>query len=119
MASSRVRRLARSAEGVTHWAAAAPVLARLLTSVGHRVACWRGDRLFRSQAAKRAELTGNLRQVLGSTLSPAAARQAARRFRFASCEAIDVMRLRHRRAAAAPACRDPRAGAPGGRAGRR
>jgi lauroyl/myristoyl acyltransferase len=93
MGDSRARRLLRSAEGVAYWAAAAPVLARLPAALGYRLACRRGDWLFRSQAAKAAELTRNLRQVL--ELSPAAAQEATREwFRLASCEALDVMRLR-------------------------
>lgn len=96
MANGRAQRLLRGAEGVTYWAAAAPVLAHLPAALGYRVACWRGDCLFRWQAAKRTELARNLRQVLGNELSPTAARRLSRDwFRFASCEAIDVMRLRH------------------------
>ncbi len=95
MANGRAQRLLRGAEGVTFWAAAAPVLARLPAPMGYRLACWRGDRLHHWQAAKRAELERNLRQVLGAELSPAAAAQVSRDwFRLASCEAIDVMRLR-------------------------
>jgi lauroyl/myristoyl acyltransferase len=96
MANSRVQRLLRGAEGVTYWAAAAPVLAHLPAALGYRVACWRGDFLFRWQAAKRTELTRNLQQVLGTEFSPTTAQRVSRDwFRFASCEAIDVMRLRH------------------------
>jgi len=76
--------------------AAAPVLARLPAALGYRIACWRGDWLFRSQAGKRAEIAHNLRLVLGNELSPAAAQQVTREyFRLASCEAVDVKRLRH------------------------
>jgi len=66
-------RLLRSAEGVAYRAAAAPVLARLPAALGYRIACWRGDRLSRRRAEKRAELARNLRLVLGDELSPAAA----------------------------------------------
>ena len=61
------------------------------------MACWRGDWLFRCQAGKRTEVARNLRLVLGDELSPAAAQQVTRDwFRLASCEAVDVKRLRHR-----------------------
>jgi lauroyl/myristoyl acyltransferase len=91
---SRAERALRSVEGVAYWAAVAPLLARLPAAVGYRAARWRGDWLFRRQTGKRAELDRNLR-ILGNGLSPAAARQAARDwFRFASCEALDMMRLR-------------------------
>ena len=97
MGDSRAGRLLRSVEGVAYWAAAAPVLARLPAALGYRVACWRGDWLFRRQAGKRAELARNLRLVLGDELSPAAVQQVTRDwFRLASCEAVDVTRLRHR-----------------------
>jgi KDO2-lipid IV(A) lauroyltransferase len=88
-------KLLRRVEGVAYWAAVAPVLAWLPASLGYRIACWRGDCLFWCQAHKRTELTRNLRQVLGNELSPAAARRVTRdRFRFVSCQAVDVMRLR-------------------------
>jgi phosphatidylinositol dimannoside acyltransferase len=88
-------RLLRNVEGVAYWAAAAPVLARLPAAIGYGIACWRGDWLARRQVAKRTELTRNMRQVLGDELSPAAAQQATREwFRLASCEVVDVMRLR-------------------------
>jgi lauroyl/myristoyl acyltransferase len=94
MGDSRAERALRSAEGVAYWAAVAPVLARLPAAIGYRVACWRGDWLRRRQTGKRAELARNLR-MLGNGLSPAAAQQAVRDwFRFTSCEALDVMRLR-------------------------
>ncbi len=97
MGDSRAERLLRHLEGVTYWAAAAPVLARLPAAIGYRIACWRGDWLYRRQVGKRTELARNLRQVLGSELGRAAARQVTRDwFRFASCEVLDVMRLRHR-----------------------
>jgi phosphatidylinositol dimannoside acyltransferase len=96
VADSRAARLLRNMEGVAYWAAAAPVLARLPAGVGYRMACWRGDWLFRCQAGRRARLARNLRLVLGNELSAAAAQQAAREwFRLFSCEAVDVKRLRH------------------------
>src|SRR5215472_15260364 len=96
MRDSRATRLLRGVEGVAYWAAAAPVLASLPGSLGYRVACRRGDWLCRHQAAKSAELARNMRQVLGPELSPAAAQQLTQDwFRFASCEAVDVMKLRH------------------------
>jgi Kdo2-lipid IVA lauroyltransferase/acyltransferase len=95
MGDRRVGKLLRYVEGVAYWAAAAPVLARLPAVLGYRLACWRGDLLFRCQGGKRAELAGNLRLVLGNELSAAAAQQVTRdRFRFASCGAVDVKRLR-------------------------
>jgi lauroyl/myristoyl acyltransferase len=93
---SRTGRLVRNAEGVFYWAAAAPVLARLPAAVGYRVACWRGDWLFRFEVARRTKLARNLRLVLGTELSAAAAEQVTREwFRLFSCEAVDVKRLRH------------------------
>jgi len=89
----RAETMLRSAEAVAYWGAAAPVLASL-PAVGYRLACARGDWLFRRQDGKRTELMRNLRQVLGE-LSPAAAQQVTRDwFRFASCQALDVKLLR-------------------------
>jgi phosphatidylinositol dimannoside acyltransferase len=97
MIKSRAERLLRSVEGVVYWAAVAPVLACLPARLGYRIACWRGDWEFRYRHEKRADLMGNLRQLLGDELSPDAAQQLARDwFRFTSCEAVDVMRLRYR-----------------------
>jgi lauroyl/myristoyl acyltransferase len=74
---------------------AAPALARLPAVLGYRIACWNGDLLFRTQAAKRTEVARNLQLVLGNELSPAAAQRVARDwFRLASCRAVDVRRLR-------------------------
>ena len=96
MGDNRAGRLLRIVEGAAYWAAAAPVLARLPAALGYRMACWRGDWLFRCQAGKRTEMARNLRLVLGNELSPAAAQQVTRDwFRLASCEAVDVKRLRH------------------------
>jgi KDO2-lipid IV(A) lauroyltransferase len=84
-------------EGVAYWAAVAPALACLPAALGYRIACWRGDWDFRSRHRKRAELTRNLRQLLGDELSPDDAERLTRHwFRIASCEAIDAMRLRGR-----------------------
>jgi phosphatidylinositol dimannoside acyltransferase len=89
-------KLLRNLEGVAYWGAAAPALARLPAALGYRIACLRGDWLFRRQVAKRTELARNLQLVLGNELSPAAVQQVARDwFRLASCEAVDVKRLRH------------------------
>jgi lauroyl/myristoyl acyltransferase len=97
MGKGRAARLVRGLEGVAYWAAAAPVLARLPAVLGYRIACWRGDWVRRHQAAKHSELARNLAELLGAELSPAAARQVTRDwFRHASCDALDVMRLRHR-----------------------
>jgi lauroyl/myristoyl acyltransferase len=97
MRESRGERLLRSAEGVAYWAAVAPVVACLPAALGYRIACWRGDWDYRYRRAKRAELTRNLRQLLGDRLGRRAARRMTREwFRFASCEVIDVMRMRRR-----------------------
>ncbi|MGH3159796.1 MAG: lysophospholipid acyltransferase family protein, partial [Streptosporangiaceae bacterium] len=96
MGDIRVGKLLRNMEGVAYWAAVAPALARLPAALGYRIACWRGDCLFRCQARKRTELARNVRLVLGNELSPAAVQQVTRDwFRFASCEPVDVKRLRH------------------------
>jgi lauroyl/myristoyl acyltransferase len=91
MDDTRARRLLRIIER----AAYLPALARLPAAPGYRMACWRGDWLFRGQAEKRTEVARNLGLVLGNELSPAAAQQVTRDwFRFASCEMVDVKRLR-------------------------
>ena len=96
MGDSRAGRLLTSVDAGVYWAAVAPVLARLPAALGYRVACWRGDWLFRCQAGRRAELARNLRLVLGDELSPAAAQQVTREwFRLFSCEALDVKLLRN------------------------
>src|SRR5262249_35755146 len=83
--------------GAAYWGAVAPVIACLPRASGYRLACRRGDWNFRYRHAKRADLVCNLRQLLGDELSPDAALQVSRDwFRFASCEAVDVMRLRYR-----------------------
>jgi lauroyl/myristoyl acyltransferase len=87
--------LLRSLEGVAYWVAVAPVLARLPAALGYRLACWRGDLLFRCEVRKRTELARNVRLVLGNQLSPAATQQVAREwFRLLSCGTVDVKRLR-------------------------
>jgi lauroyl/myristoyl acyltransferase len=74
-----------------------PLLARLPAALGYRMACRRGDWQFGSQAGRRAEVAHNLQLVFGDELSPAAAQQVTREwFRLASCEMVDVKRLRHR-----------------------
>ena len=96
MGEGRAGRLLRSVDALVYWAAAAPVLARLPAALGYRIACWRGDWLFRCEAGRRTELARNLRLVLGNELSEAAAQQVTREwFRLASCQAVDVKRLRH------------------------
>jgi lauroyl/myristoyl acyltransferase len=96
MGDGRAQRLLRTVEGVSYWAVAAPILARLPAAIGYRIACWRGDWLWRQQDAKRTELARNLEQVLGNELSPAATQQVSQDwFRLASCEAVDIKRLRH------------------------
>ncbi len=95
MRDSRAGKLLRNAEIVAYWAAGAPVLARLPAALGYRIACWRGDFLFRCQIAKRTEVIRNMRTVLGGDLDPAAAQQVARQwFRLSSCRVVDVMRVR-------------------------
>jgi lauroyl/myristoyl acyltransferase len=96
MADNPAGELLRGVEGVAYWAVAAPVLARLPAALGYRIACWRGDFLFRCQAGKRTELERNVRLVLGNDLSPAAVQQVVRDwFRLLSCSTVDVKRLRH------------------------
>ncbi len=96
MSDNPAGKLLRSVEGVAYWAAVAPALARLPATLGYRVACWRGDLLFRCQARKRTELAHNVQLVLGDKLSPAAAQQVVRDwFRLTSCGPVDVKRLRH------------------------
>jgi KDO2-lipid IV(A) lauroyltransferase len=96
MGDLRAGKLLRNVEGVAYWAAAAPALARLPAALGYRIACWRGDCLLRCQAGKRTKIARNLQLVLGNELSPAAVQQVTREwFRLASCEAVDVKRLRH------------------------
>jgi lauroyl/myristoyl acyltransferase len=96
MGDNPAGKLLRSVEGGAYWVAVAPALARLPAVLGYRIACWRGDLLFRCQAGKRAELVRNVRLVLGDELRPAAAQQVVRDwFRLASCSTADVKRLRH------------------------
>jgi KDO2-lipid IV(A) lauroyltransferase len=96
MGESRTKRLFRNVEGAVYWAIAAPVLARLPAAFGYRMARRRGDWLFRHHTAEGSELAGNLRQILGGQLSPAAIQYVTREwFRSSSCEAVDISRLRH------------------------
>jgi lauroyl/myristoyl acyltransferase len=93
---NRARALLRKAESVAYWAVGAAALARLPAPVGYRLACWRGDWLFRRRVDRRNKLTRNLQLVLGNEISPAAAQQVAREwFRLTSCEVVDLKRLRH------------------------
>jgi lauroyl/myristoyl acyltransferase len=95
MGDNPAGKLLRGGEGVAFWAAVAPALARLPPALGYRIACWRGDVLFRLQAGKRTELARNVRLVLGDELSPAAARQVVRGwYRLTSCSPVDVKQLR-------------------------
>jgi phosphatidylinositol dimannoside acyltransferase len=97
VSESHAERLLHSAESVAYWAAVAPAVACLPAALGYRLACWRGDWNFSSRDRKRAQLTLNLRRLLGDELaSDAAERLTKEWFRLASCEAIDVMRLRGR-----------------------
>jgi KDO2-lipid IV(A) lauroyltransferase len=97
MSESRAGRLLRNAEAVAYWAAAAPAAACLPAALGYRIACLRGDWEYRYRHGKRAEIMRNLRRLPGDEPGPDAAQWLTRQwFRFASCEAIDVMRLRYR-----------------------
>ena len=97
MGETRAERLLRGLEGVAYWGALAPALACLPAALGYRIACWRGDWEFRYRHRKRDEVARNLRQLLGDEVSADAAQRLTRDwFRFASCTAIDVMRLRYR-----------------------
>jgi phosphatidylinositol dimannoside acyltransferase len=97
MSESRARKLLRNLDHVSYWWAAAPVLGRLPPALGYRIACWRGDWFFWSQAGKRSEMARNLQLVLGNEVSAAAAQQITRDwFRLASCEVVDFKRLRHK-----------------------
>jgi lauroyl/myristoyl acyltransferase len=90
-------KLLRNVEGAAYWGGIASVLALLPAALGYRIACWRGDLLFKCQAEKRTQVARNMRLVLGNDLSPAAAQQVTRDwFRFDSCQAVDLKRLRHR-----------------------
>jgi phosphatidylinositol dimannoside acyltransferase len=97
MSESRAGRALRRLEGVVYWAVAAPAASCLPAALGYGAARRRGDWDFRHRHAKRAEMMRNLRQLLGGELDPDAAERMTRDwFRFASCQAIDVMRLRYR-----------------------
>ena len=97
MAESRAGRLLGNAEGAAYWAAVAPAAACLPAVLGYRIACLRGDWEYRFRPGKRAEIISNLRRLPDVDPGPDAAQRLARQwFRFASCEAIDVMRLRYR-----------------------
>jgi len=92
MGDDRARMLLRIIERAAFF----PAMARLPAALGYRMACWRGDWLFRSQAGTRTEVARNLRLVLGDELSQVAAQRVTRDwFRFGSCELVDVNRLRH------------------------
>ena len=96
-AEGAVGRLLRKVEAGVYWLALAPLAAFLPARLAYRVACWRGDWILRSSPEKRSELAANVRQLLGEELSSEEADRVARDiFRFMSCEAIDVMRLRGR-----------------------
>jgi lauroyl/myristoyl acyltransferase len=95
MVDNPAGKLLRSAEGAAYWAAVAPTLARLPAALAYRIACWRGDALFRCQGRKRTELARNVRLVLGDELTPTAPQQVIRDwFRLTSCSPVDVKRLR-------------------------
>ncbi len=90
-------RLLRNADGAAYWLVVAPLVARLPSGVAYRSACWHGDWVFHYRAGKRSEIVHNLRRLLGDEVGPEEAERLAREhFRMASCEVIDVMRLRGR-----------------------
>jgi Kdo2-lipid IVA lauroyltransferase/acyltransferase len=95
--AASAERLLRGAESVAYCLLVAPLAARLPASLAYRIACWRGDWCSRYRAGKRSEIVRNLRRVLGDELGAEEAERLAREsFRLASCEVIDVMRLRGR-----------------------
>jgi lauroyl/myristoyl acyltransferase len=92
---ARGEKVLRFAEGVVYWAVVAPVLARLPSALGYRIACWRGDCMMRWESRKRAQLLRNLPLLLGDELDAAAVRRVTRDwFRYASCEAVDIRQQR-------------------------
>ena len=96
MGDNRASKLLRKAETVAYWAATASALGRLPAALGYRMACWRGDWLFRCSVEKRTRLARNLQLVLGSELSLAEVHEVTREwFRLTSCEVVDLKRLRH------------------------
>ena len=98
LGDNRAWKLLRKVEGVAYWAASASVLARLPAALGYRIACWRGDWLFRCRPRSAQSWHATCRLVLGNELNPAAAQQVTREsFRLASCEAVDLKRLRNGR----------------------
>jgi lauroyl/myristoyl acyltransferase len=95
MGDRHAGKLLHDVEGVVYWAVTAPVLARMPGALGYGLACRRADWVSNRQPRKRSEIAEHLAQVLGD-LSPAAVEKVAREwFRLASCDAVDVMRLRH------------------------
>ena len=83
-------------EILVFWAVVAPLAALLPARLAYWVACRRGDWLFRHWPEGPAMMKRNLLQVFGDTLSPAEAERLAREFsRAASCEVIDILRLRN------------------------
>ena len=90
------RSLLTRLEILVFWAVVAPLAALLPARLAYWVACRRGDWLFRHRPEGPAIIKRNLLQVFGDTLSPAGAERLAREFsRVASCEVIDIMRLRN------------------------
>ncbi len=90
------RSLLTRLEILVFWAVVAPLAGLLPARVAYWVACRRGDWLFRHRPEGSAMFKRNLLQVFGDTLSPAEAERLAREFsRAASCEVIDIMRLRN------------------------
>ena len=53
MGDNRARRLLRTVKRAAYLAAVAPAVGRLPAALSYRMACWRGDWLFRCQAGKR------------------------------------------------------------------
>jgi KDO2-lipid IV(A) lauroyltransferase len=96
-AATPQRSLLDRLEILVFWAVVAPLAALLPARLAYWVACRRGDWLFRHQPEFPALMQRNLLHVFGDTLSQAEAERLAREFsRAASCEVIDIIRLRNR-----------------------
>jgi lauroyl/myristoyl acyltransferase len=90
------RSLLARLELVVFWLVVAPLAALLPARLAYWVACRRGDWSLRHWPEGAVIVKRNLLQVFGDTLSPAEAERLAREYsRAASCEVIDIMRLRN------------------------
>jgi len=96
VAATAQRSLLARLELVAFWLVVAPLAALLPARLAYWVACRRGDWSDRHWPEGSAIVKRNLHQVFGETLSPAEAERLAREYsRAASCEVIDIMRLRN------------------------